>query len=371
MIPKWIRTKSMLVCAFACSAHGMFGAGRCSDALAQRSVCEPANAFASNLIKSRHLEAVSVVQDVSTGALVLFAAPERTKLDVSTPVLPLSLSKVFLAASWWDHNEPDLKFESLHGSENTVNPAHRKSVNVHEILVGGSDSAGRQMAIALRKAVGTEVVLADLRRYGFNRGNESFWADVDPQWRKQLVPQPADASLSGLNDEEWSSALSIGESHMTISALQVSRFFQAVGHDGLSCSPVALRMQDGHSRTPNKSCGAPTRMMSETAAKQLRSALLDTVKRGTATGISGTLIGTGWSIGGKTGTGGVAGAPFEDQDGWFAGLIFDGSLKARYTVATFVRHGGAGGGKAAEISAEEARFLAGESGGKPGTPSLP
>ena len=31
----------------------------------------------------------------------------------------------------------------------------------------------------------------------------------------------------------------------------------------------------------------------------------------------------------------------------------------------------AGGGKAAEISAEEARFLAGESGAKPGTASLP
>jgi len=360
----------MLVCAVACSAHAMFGAGRCGEALAQHSVCEPGNAFANNLIKSRHLEAVSVAQDVSTGALVLFAASKRARLDVSTPLLPLSLAKVFLAASWWDHNEPDLKFESLHGSENAENPAYRKSVNVHEILVGGSDSAGEQMAIALRKAVGTEVVLADLRRYGFNRENDSFWVDVDPQWREELAPRPADASLNGLNDEEWSSALSIGESHMAISALQVSRFFQAVGNDGLSCSPVASRMEEGRSRIPKKPCSAPTRMMAATAAKQLMSALLDTVKRGTATGISGTLKGTGWSIGGKTGTGGVAGAPFEDQDGWFAGLIFDESLKARYTVATFVRHGGAGGGKAAEISAEEARFLVGESGAKQSTPSL-
>jgi cell division protein FtsI/penicillin-binding protein 2 len=144
-----------------------------------------------------------------------------------------------------------------------------------------------------------------------------------------------------------------------------------IGNDGLACSPVALRMEQGRSRTLNKSCSASRRMMTETATKQLISALLDTVKRGTATGISGALKGTGWSIGGKTGTGGVAGAPFEDQDGWFAGLIFDESLKARYTVATFVRHGGAGGGKAAEISAEEARFLAGESGAKPGTASLP
>jgi hypothetical protein len=34
--------------------------------------------------------AVTVVQQVSTGAVVLFAASEPDKLDVSTPVLPLS-----------------------------------------------------------------------------------------------------------------------------------------------------------------------------------------------------------------------------------------------------------------------------------------
>jgi cell division protein FtsI/penicillin-binding protein 2 len=102
--------------------------------------------------------------------------------------------------------------------------------------------------------------------------------------------------------------------------------------------------------------------MAEATANQLISAMLDTVMRGTASGISGALKGTGWSIGGKTGTGGVAEAPFEGQDGWFAGLIFDHGLKARFTVATFVRHGGAGGGNAAEISVEVARFLADESG---------
>ena len=77
--------------------------------------------------------------------------------------------------------------------------------------------------------------------------------------------------------------------------------------------------------------------------------MLDTVKRGTASGISTTLKDVGWSMGGKTGTGGVNGAPTSEQDGWFAGLIFDRKLKARFTVATFTRHGGTGGGNAAEI----------------------
>ncbi len=177
--------------------------------------------------------AVSVVQQVSTGAVVLFAASEPDKLDVSTPVLPLSLSKVFLAASWWDHGLPDREFESVHGTETAENPAYRKRVNAHEMLVGGSDSAGIQMALALRKAVGAQAVLDDLRRFGFNRSGPSFWAEVDPEWKIRLKVQTADASLNDLSDEAWGSALSIGESHMTISALQVS-FFQAV--TAASCS---------------------------------------------------------------------------------------------------------------------------------------
>ena len=91
-------------------------------------------------------------------------------------------------------------------------------------------------------------------------------------------------------------------------------------------------------------------------------AMVDTVKRGTASRISGKLEDTGWGIGGKTGTGGVSGAPMNEQDGWFAGLIFDREQKARFTVATFVRRGGTGGGNAAEISAELARLLAKENG---------
>ena len=275
-----VGANSIVLCLVVCTTHTGSAESRCKQPLAQYAVCETANAFANELMRSRHLESVSVVQDVSTGALVLFAASQPAKLDVSTPVLPLSLSKVFLAASWWDHNEPDLKFESLHGTEGAENPAYRTRVNVHEILVGGSDSAGKQLAIALRKTIGTKGVLADLYRYGFNRGDESFWADVDTQWRRRLTPPPAHASLNGLNLEEWSSALSIGESHMTISALQVSRFLQAVGNDGLSCSPVALRITAGSSPKKKRPCMEPKRMMNKATAKQLMDAMQDTVKRG-------------------------------------------------------------------------------------------
>ena len=174
-------------------------------------------------------------------------------MDVSTRVLPLSLCKMFLAASWWDHWQPDL----LAGTPS------EPSLSVHEMLVGGSDSSGRR-ALALREAVGTEAVLADFRRYGFNRGDERFWADVDPRWKKRLTPQPAYARLDGLNDENWSSVLSVGEDDMATTALHVSRLFQAVGNNGQFCAPAARTVRKGAGPARDAICSVPKRMVEET-----------------------------------------------------------------------------------------------------------
>jgi cell division protein FtsI/penicillin-binding protein 2 len=324
----------------------------CRQALAQQAVCEAANDAALGAMRANHLEAVTVMQDVRSGALVAFAASAPARLDVSTLVLPLSLSKVFLAASWWDRGQPDVWEHTASG----------KPVDVHEMLVGGSDSAGKDVALALRKAAGTQAVFADFGKYGFHRGTGPFWAEVDPGWRKRLTPQPAYAKLEALDDQNWSSALSIGESYMMTSALQMSRFFQAAGNDGVLCAASARRTTEDAQPGDNRGCAAPVRMMEATTAKKLRSALRDTVLRGSARRIAHALDDTGWAIGGKTGTGGRAGAPMEAQDGWFAGLILDERGEARYTVATFVRRGGLGSGHAAEIGVTLARFFAREAG---------
>ena len=86
-----------------------------------------------------------------------------------------------------------------------------------------------------------------------------------------------------------------------------------------------------------------------------------TVERGTAKSAFPILAGSGWSMGGKTGTGPEPGttAAGPGSDGCFTGLIFDPQGKARFTVVTFVKHGGFGGGNAARISAELALFLSG------------
>ncbi|HZI46249.1 MAG TPA: penicillin-binding transpeptidase domain-containing protein, partial [Pyrinomonadaceae bacterium] len=105
------------------------------------------------------------------------------------------------------------------------------------------------------------------------------------------------------------------------------------------------------------------KVMSETTAQLLQSALRDTVQRGSAKSIASLLAGTGWHIGGKTGTGpGIVGP---ESDGWFAGLIFDPTGNARCTVATFVKHGGPGRGNAARLSADMAAYLIGPPAARP------
>jgi cell division protein FtsI/penicillin-binding protein 2 len=83
----------------------------------------------------------------------------------------------------------------------------------------------------------------------------------------------------------------------------------------------------------------------------------DVVQRGSAHAIAHALDGTGWQIGGKTGTGPGTTPIGPQSDGWFAGLVFDPEGRARFTVATFVRHGGRGGENAAMISAQIACYL--------------
>jgi hypothetical protein len=174
------------------------------------------------------LKAVTVVQDVRTGAVLAFAASQPTDLDVTTPVNPLSLSKVLLAASWWDNRQPDSSFDSI-----TEDSTHRSRVSVHEMLVGGSDSAGRQMAVALRKSVGTKTMVEDFKHYGFGERtyvprDDMFWGELAPTWETRLILAPAYVSLSSeTKDTEWAEALSIGETHMSVTALHISRFLLA------------------------------------------------------------------------------------------------------------------------------------------------
>ena len=332
----------------------------CADALAQGAVCEAANEHALELLRAAHLHGLTVMQNVRTGALVTFAATDPARLDVSTLVLPLSLTKLFLAASWWDHQLPEKGWENAVAPQTKI-PSEKTRASVHEMLVDGSDSRGRQLAVLLRQRIGAAAVIRNLESYGFTGGSnatkdDAFWAELAPKWRPRLIPERSLFSLAQkTNDSEWADALSLGEIDFMVTGLQISRFLQAVGNGGVMLAPVAREaVETNGSPAPAVS---PFRLVEEETTQRLQSAMRDTVQRGTARPIAKLLADTGWSIGGKTGTGPGPEPISPKSDGWFAGLVFDPQGRARYTVATFIQHGGRGGGNAARISAELARYI--------------
>src|SRR5262249_6777141 len=132
------------------------------------------------------------------GALALCAAPAvvdlrsgelvREEGEIEQRVLPLSLLKGALAASLLEHGlEP----------------------GGHERIVGGSDRAGRELAVALRKKIGAQAMLADARRLGFP------------------LTLPPDAG-----DDEWGTTWSIGEAHAQVSPLEVALAFRLLAREG-------------------------------------------------------------------------------------------------------------------------------------------
>jgi cell division protein FtsI/penicillin-binding protein 2 len=238
-----------------------------------------------------------------------------------------------------------------------------KKISIHEMIVSGSDQAGRDVASRLRKSAGARAVLTDLKNFGFpyarsaasSFGRKRFWVQLDPAWIDRLIPDPSRHSITDKTSEAvWNDVMSIGESNFWVTPLSISRFLQAVGNEGTLLPLIAGAEMpwDVHRSSPRW----PQRILKLRAATKLQSAMRDVVQRGTAKSIAPALANTDWSIGGKTGSGGSA--PVGPQsDGWFAGLVFDSSGKARFTVATFVRHGGPGGGNNAKLSAELARYL--------------
>jgi hypothetical protein len=324
----------------------------CAAALSDGVVCEPANQRALEIMKQSNLEAIIVMQVVQTGRLIAFAASDPAKLDVTTALLPLSPVKLMAAAAWLEHDGAgQSESEQL----------------LADSIVNGNDNAGRTIASAVRRAAGTEKVLEDLARYGFpareNGGakmDAGFWAELAPRWKTTLVPAASYHSLGkDTTDKDWEDTLSLGEERFIATALHLSRFLQAMGNGGMMVAPVA---RDEEAKEQPGSTNPATRVISEAAALKLQEVMRGTVERGTAKSAKPILAPTGWTMGGKTGTGPDPGSKTAGpgSDGCFAGLIFDPDGKARFTVVSFVKHGGLGGGNAARISAELARYLIGK-----------
>lgn len=89
---------------------------------------------------------------------------------------------------------------------------------------------------------------------------------------------------------------------------------------------------------------------------RLQEAMLTVVDSGTARSAQPRFAGTGWDLGGKTGSADVAGRP--RADGWFAGLIYGPDDRARYTIVVYLQSGAPGGRLPSAIAGEMVQFMA-------------
>jgi hypothetical protein len=269
-------------------------------AVATPALAGPCDRTAADLFAQRGLAGLLVAQDVRTGAVV-------AESGAQSPILPLSTVKLLAFAAYLEHR--------------AQLPADLK-VDPEALIAQGVDGDGRRLGIALRHGLDDAALLRQLAVFGFPPCRPGQAADCI-------------SITSADSDQRWGDLLSIGEADIRVTPLGLSRFLRAVGRGGLG------------------DAAAPRRIMRAATARQLQAAMLRTVQVGTAASIKDRLAGLG-QIGGKTGSGPANANPL---DGVFAALVFDRRGAARYTVVTYVRAGGYGGGAAAAISADLAAKL--------------
>ncbi|HEX2663594.1 MAG TPA: penicillin-binding transpeptidase domain-containing protein [Candidatus Acidoferrum sp.] len=266
--------------------------------------------LARQILRDAHAAGFIDVTEVSSGRQIAYVGLTITgeddpSLTPETLVPPLSVIKLFVAAEWLERGFANVVVECAPSGGHA-----QRRMRVDEMLISGCDSAGARMATILRQKLGAETVVRDLQRFGLGH-----------------LALRSDASDAG-----WEAVLTLGERNVPVTAREVSAFLRDIARDGAT-------------------------VMSADTARRLRNALDDVVGRGTATSIKDELAGTGWRIGGKTGTG--PGDCGDRCDGWFASLASN-RQQACYVILAYVRGKGLGSGVAAHAAAMIARHLAEE-----------
>jgi cell division protein FtsI/penicillin-binding protein 2 len=211
------------------------------------------------------------------------------------------------------------------------------------------------MALEMRNRIGADPFIEAYRNFGFTPYADSpptdtigdFWRTTSEAWTSRMTPAPARIRISPeTGDAEWAQ-LAIGQGPLDVTVLGISRFIHAIANGGVMLPPTFER--ELASDQPRGE-----RVMSEETAKRLQEAMKQVVLQGTGRGALGYVQGTGWSIGGKTGTAQVPGRP---DNGWFTAIVFSPDGEPRYTVVTFLEGGGPGGAGPTSVAASVAREL--------------
>ena len=333
----------------------------------QLTLCSAPTRRAWSLLQQTGLNGAVIVQDVNTGALVAYASTggaDEPPFGIKRYAPPGSVFKLALAALWWENGLPETQMPCP--SEIQVGRARIRnfesssypSLQVpREMLRYSCNTAAVQMANFARQRLGADAFHDTYKRFGFLTYSEGppsaaepgFWNTDNQAWAERMTPPPSRVRfLRRFNQHEWGQ-IAIGQGPVDVTPLAVSRFIQAIGNGGVMLPPTieADRLDD---------LPEGTRVMKQTTSQKLMQSMLLVVDSGTAASANPRLAGTGWDMGGKTGSADVAGRP--RADGWFAGLMFDPQRRPRYTVVVYLQAGAPGGRIPAAIGAEMTRFMA-------------
>lgn len=331
-------------------------------------LCGAPTRAAWELLRSTRRPGAVIMQDVRTGGVVAYAAtggPEDPPFGIKRYAPPGSVFKLALAALWWESGlgDPPIPCPS------TIQVTDRARISNFEgrargivegptgVLIPSCNTGSVWMALQMRERLGEKAFVDAYRRFGFEpytRGAppadtvKDFWNTGSDAWARRMSP-PASRIRIGeqTGRAEWAQ-LSIGQGPVDVTPIAVSRFVQAIGNGGVMLPPT-LEWERAQDRPEG------TRVMSAATSMKLQQAMLRVVDEGTAVSASPLLEGTGWDMGGKTGTAQIAG---RQDDGWFAGLMYGPDRRPRYTVVVYLQGGGPGGRAPAAVAAGLTRVMA-------------
>jgi cell division protein FtsI/penicillin-binding protein 2 len=329
-------------------------------------VCSEPTRAAWQLLDATNLNGAIIVQDVQTGAVVAYAASGRAEdppFGIKRYAPPGSVFKLAVAALWWENDLDDTRMSCPPYIQ--IGNARIRNFESHEyesisiptgMLRVSCNTAAVQMALDMRQRLGVEAFRDAYQRFGFVTYSEGppspvekdFWNTGNKAWAERMTPPPVRVRFARrFSPHEWGQ-IAIGQGPVDVTPLAISRFLQAIGNNGVMLPPT-LEWDQLEKR------GEGRRIMRETTAQKLQAAMLTVVDSGTAVAANARFAGTGWDLGGKTGTADVAGAP--RPDAWFAGLMYGPDGRARYTIVVYLQRGGQGGRVAAPIAGEMTKFM--------------
>jgi hypothetical protein len=332
----------------------------------QLTLCLGATREAWALLEATQRPGVVVVQDVRTGALVAYAATGEAQdapYGIKRYAIPGSVFKLAWSAIWWDTGQEDTRWpcppQVQVGSRPIRNfESHEySSLTVpHGMLVVSCNTAAINMAFELRRRIGGEAIADAMRSYGFApysderpEAEDGFWNTGNQRWSDRMTPPPARIKLRDRYNAFEFAQTAIGQGPVDVTPVAVSRFLQAIGNGGVML-PVTFEAERMREIPEGR------RIMKPETTVKLQRAMLATVDSGTAVRAVPVLQGSGWDMGGKTGTADVRRGAI--PDGWFAGLMYGPDGRPRYTVVVYVANGGQGGRIAVPIAAQMTRWMA-------------